>query len=57
MKLEVTFTYEKETKGTFRFKEDGNAGVVGTLYVRKTAMSEAPDKLKVTIEDVPAQKK
>jgi len=53
-KLELRFTYEKETKNTIRYKEElGEVGyssrdiAVGTLYVRKEALEEpAPRRLK-----------
>lgn len=45
---------EKETKGTFRYKEvppEGEAAVIGTLYIRKHGLSNPPpDTIKVTIE-------
>lgn len=49
----LDFEYEKETKGAYRFKEipvsDGTF-VVGTLYIRKTAIAVAPKTLVVTID-------
>ena len=50
--FKLNFEYEKETKGAYRFKEipvDGKF-VVGTLYIRKTAMAVAPKRLVVTID-------
>lgn len=48
----LVFNFEKETKGTVKFQEDGHATVVGTLYVKKHAFktSDYPKVLKVTIE-------
>ena len=50
----ITLTMEKETKGTYRYKEDGDADqyVIGTLYIRKSAFTERPipQKLSVTIK-------
>ena len=55
----VKFVMEKATPGTIRFQEVDDNGtprkandgaVVGTLYIRKTALgSEVPQKLTVTI--------
>ena len=53
MELEVEMSLEKETKGTWRYLEDGDAKkhVLHTMYVRKTAFTEGeiPKKLVVTI--------
>ena len=50
----VEFITEKETKGTYRFAEEGKAPIVGTLYVKKLAFgeNEPPKRLRVTIEEV-----
>lgn len=56
MKHTLKFTIEKETKGAVRYTEQKDAlseGVVGTLYVRKSAFKELeqiPTELTVTIE-------
>jgi hypothetical protein len=58
-KLELKFTYEKETKNTIRYQEElGEVGyssrdvAVGSLYIQKEALGEpAPQRLKVTIEE------
>lgn len=56
MKVTLKFTIEKETKGAVRYAEDKDAlseGVVGTLYVRKSAFKELgqiPQTLTLTIE-------
>jgi len=58
-KLELRFTYEKETKNTVRYQEElGEEAhssrdiAVGTIYVQKEALGEpAPQRLKVTIEE------
>ena len=58
-KLELKFTYEKETKNTCRYQEElGEEAhssrdiAVGTLYVQKEALGEpAPQRLKITIEE------
>jgi hypothetical protein len=58
-KLELKFTYEKETKNTIRYQEElGEVGyssrdvAVGTLYVQKEVLGEpAPQRLRVTIEE------
>ena len=58
-KLELKFTYEKETKNTIRYQEElGDVAhssrdiAVGTLYIQKETLGEpAPQRLKVTIEE------
>ncbi len=58
-KLELRFTYEKETKTTIRYREElGEVAhssrdiAVGTLYVQKEILGEpAPQRLRVTIEE------
>lgn len=49
--MEITFDFEKETKGTKRFKERDTEHI-GTLYVRKPALAELgdPDVLVVTLK-------
>lgn len=47
---DLTFSHEKDTKGTYKYNEDGDNPVVGSLYIRKDKVSgDRPDKLKVTI--------
>jgi hypothetical protein len=58
-KLELRFTYEKETKNTIRYEEElGDIAhssrdiAVGTLYVQKEVLREpVPQRLRVTIEE------
>jgi hypothetical protein len=55
MKTELTMTFERATKNTYRFMEDvkdsTSTPVIGTLYVQKTVFaSKTPQKIKVTIE-------
>ena len=50
----LTFTREKDTKNTVRYKEDtaeGQAPVIGSLYVQKSWLGAgaAPDRLLITI--------
>lgn len=51
-KQTLTFTLEKETKGTVKYMEEGHATAVGTLYVKKHVFKTAdfPKSLVVTIE-------
>lgn len=53
----LTFTKERETKGAVRYQEvkenDLAEGVVGTLYVRKSAFAargSIPDQITVKLE-------
>lgn len=56
--LEMHFAHERSTKGAHRFQECKEDGTIlsreevkiGTLYVRKTGMPEAPKQFKATIE-------
>lgn len=58
-KLELKFTYEKETKNTIRYQEElgevahsGRDIAVGTIYIQKEVLGDpAPRRLKVTIEE------
>ncbi len=58
-KLELKFTYEKETKNTVRYQEElGDVAhssqdiAVGALYVQKEVLGEpVPQRLKVVIEE------
>jgi len=51
----LEFELEKETPGTYRFREqteDGKPPAVKTIYVAKWAIGKkAPTRLKVTIEE------
>lgn len=59
----ITMLIERETKGAVRYQEidpaRGNAVVkqsdpnclIGTLYIRKSMLSAAPAKIKVTVEE------
>ncbi len=55
----ISFEFDRETKGAIRFSEikqnpdDPLDFVVGTLYLRKTALGEErPTKLEVSIKSV-----
>ena len=59
MRKQINMVFDYETKGAVRYTEvdaagdmvDRYAGVVGTLYIRKSALSgDIPKKLTVTIE-------
>lgn len=49
--LEISFTKERETKGTFVYAEDetDDAPVVGTLYLKKHAAKKLGDPETITI--------
>ena len=42
MKIEVTLTLGKETKGTYRYENVEPDAAVSTLYVRKSAVEGKP---------------
>ena len=58
-KLELIFSYEKETKNTIRYQEElGEVAhssrdiAVGVIYIQKEVLGEpVPQRLKVTIEE------
>jgi len=58
-KLELKFTYEKETKNCIRYQEElgeeahsSRDVAVGSLYIQKEALGEpVPQRLKVVIEE------
>lgn len=49
----VMFDFEKETSGTWRYKErvlnEGDLPVIGTLYVKKTAIREMGEPAVMTL--------
>lgn len=51
----ITFTHDRDTKGTHRYAEDAKDGehVVGNLYIRKDKVEgERPNKLEMTLKPV-----
>jgi len=54
-KRPIVLTLEKETKGTYRYKEElsGQPEVIGIQYIRKWAVgTPPPQKIQLTIEEV-----
>ena len=52
--FETTFTLERETPGTFRYKEDGDKEdhKIGALYIKKATVSgKAPQQVTVIVKD------
>jgi len=56
MDMEMTFTFERDTKNTRRFAEDPSDGppIVGTLYIQQWALrkltgGDLPERLRVTV--------
>lgn len=47
--LRLTFAHERDTKRTYRFKEESDEPVMGTLYVSKGAFETRPSRLEVTV--------
>lgn len=55
MPLTRIFTFERETKNTYRFREDpeiDQESIIGVLYVQKFAFDSKPQKLQVSVEEV-----
>lgn len=56
MKIEITMKYKKSTKGTHVFEEvltsEHAVYSIPTLYVKKTALTEPAQEIKVTLETI-----
>jgi len=50
MRKELFFLFERETPGTYRFKEDSQSPIVGALYVKKGTFETKPERIKMTLE-------
>lgn len=51
MKIKLKLIYEKETPGTWRYKETADEITIGTLYIKKRALAPPiPEEITVTIE-------
>jgi hypothetical protein len=50
MDMKVTFKFERETKRTYRFLEEADPPVVGTIYVKQNAFDHRPNRIEVTIK-------
>jgi hypothetical protein len=58
--MTVYFAFERETKGTWRYRETNDSGEfsdlgggasIGILYIRKSALRSPPRAIVVTIQD------
>lgn len=56
--MNLTFEYEKETKGTYRYREAGDEPIIGTIYVKKSALKDIgiTDKQGITITIIKEEK-
>lgn len=52
--VSVTLTKDRDTKGTYVYKTDDRDAAIRSLYITKSAVSEAPDEITVTIEGMTA---
>lgn len=52
--IRATFTREKETASTYRYKEDATLPVIGTIYIKKPELEKMgnPDHIVVIVEAV-----
>lgn len=51
MNYTINFEFERETKGTVRYKEVSDATIIGVLYIRKTALGATfPQKIIMNIQ-------
>ena len=47
---ELIFKFEKETKNTVRYQEQGESVVIGPLYIQKSALGEShPQEITITV--------
>lgn len=46
----LAFRFERETKRTYRFQEESEDPIVGTLYVQKSAFKSRPEKIDVHLK-------
>jgi hypothetical protein len=53
--LSISFTKEKETKGTFRYAEDGDDPAIGKLYLKKDAAEKLGNPEDLTVTVTPAE--
>jgi hypothetical protein len=47
--LRISFAHERDTKRMYRFKEESEEPVMGTLYVSKGAFEDRPSRISVTV--------
>jgi len=45
----LTFSYERDTKNKYRFREDSEVPVMGTIYLAKELFEAPPDRVEVTV--------
>ncbi|MFQ6128181.1 MAG: hypothetical protein ACE5QW_04695 [Thermoplasmata archaeon] len=50
MEVTLTFSYKRDTKRTYRFQEESDNPIVGTLYVQKRAFKSRPERIEVTLK-------
>ena len=50
MEKKVKLKFERETKRTYRFQEDSETPIIGTLYVKQSVFEERPNRLEVLIK-------
>ena len=53
--IPLDFTLERETKGTFRYAEDSEVPIIGSLYIQKWAIKQyfnefPPKKISLVVE-------
>lgn len=52
MALELTFSFDRQTKNTVRYHEDVNGdgpAIVGTIYLQKAAAAELGDPVNLSV--------
>lgn len=51
--ITINFSFERATKNTYRFHEESDNPIIGTLYVKKSAFPNGqPSKLLITATEV-----
>jgi len=47
--IRIGFTYDRDTKRMYRFREDAEEPLMGSLYVSKRALEQRPARIEVTL--------
>ncbi|MFQ5919594.1 MAG: hypothetical protein ACE5I4_06065 [Thermoplasmata archaeon] len=57
MERKIKFVMERPTKNTYRFSEDAEQPLIGTLYIQKVAFKRVPRQVEVVVrgEDLMAE--
>lgn len=51
--IKIKMIYLKSTKGTHVYTSDGEQSPIPTLYIKRDAIPDKPERIEVTINDMP----